>query len=95
MVGAIHLGEYQSRTEPERQDDRPCRGSLVTRPGLIRSTASEMRNQRRGAPVLIIQMELPPLLAHDAVDGAVGGLLVGLAVQSHLDRKTARCLIIE
>jgi hypothetical protein len=38
-------------------------------------------------------MEMSPLLAPDAIDGTVGDSLVGLAVQCHPDRKSARRLV--
>lgn len=43
-------------------------------------------NERSGS---IIQMEMPSLLALHAIDGAVGGFLVGLSIQRDPDRKTA------
>jgi hypothetical protein len=36
-------------------------------------------------------MEMPPLLALDAIDRAIGNFLVGLSVQRHADGKAARC----
>ena len=36
---------------------------------------------------------MPPLLAHHAIDGAIGGFLVGFAVQRYPDRKTAGSVI--
>src|ERR1700675_3968956 len=38
-------------------------------------------------------MEMPSLLAHYAIDGAIGGLPVSLAVQGYPDRKTAGCIV--
>src|SRR5260370_39215996 len=38
-------------------------------------------------------MEMPSLLTPDVIDRAIGDLLVGLTVQRHPDRKTARCFI--
>jgi hypothetical protein len=40
---------------------------------------------------LVIQMEISSLLALDAIDRAIGDLLVHRPVQRHSDRKTARC----
>jgi hypothetical protein len=42
---------------------------------------------------LVIQMEMSSLLTLDAIDRAIGDFLVGLSVQRHPDRKTARCFI--
>ena len=36
---------------------------------------------------------MPPLLAHHAINGAIGGFLVGFAVQGYPDRKTAGCIV--
>jgi hypothetical protein len=36
-------------------------------------------------------MEMPPLLALDAIDRAIGNSLIGLSVQRHADGKAARC----
>jgi hypothetical protein len=38
-------------------------------------------------------MEKPPLLAPDAIDRAIGDPLVGLSVQCHPDRKSARRIV--
>ena len=35
-------------------------------------------------------MEMPPLLALDAIDGAIRNSLVGLSIQRHVDDKAAR-----
>ena len=36
---------------------------------------------------------MAPLLAHHAIDGAIGGFPVGFAVQGYPDRKTAGCIV--
>jgi hypothetical protein len=38
-------------------------------------------------------MEMPPLLAQHAIDGAIGGFFVGFAVQGYPDRKTAGYIV--
>lgn len=36
---------------------------------------------------------MPPLLALDAIDGAIGGFPVGLPIQRDPDRKAACCIV--
>ena len=36
---------------------------------------------------------MPPLLALDAIDGAIGGFPVGLPIQRDPDRKAAWCIV--
>jgi hypothetical protein len=47
----------------------------------------------RGEGVSFGQVKMPTLLALDAADSAIGGSLVGLPVQRHPDRETARRVV--